>query len=128
VKNQYFGDVKDYLKYGLLRCFAASGLELGVCWLLTRDDGSTDGSDRRYLEQPSWREHDPALYDFLLAACAKPSGRTVSNLEASGLLQARFFSEFIPELDTARDAAFQRAGEQLAGSHLLFFDPDVGIE
>ena len=111
MKNQYFGDVKDYLKYGLLRCFAASGLDLGVCWLLTRDDGSTDGSDRRYLEQPSWREHDPALYDFLQATCAKPSGRMVSNLETSGLLQARFFSEFIPELDVAREGAFERAGE-----------------
>jgi len=128
VKNQYFGDVKDYLKYGLLRCFASSGLELGVLWLLTRDDGSSDGSDRRYLEQPSWREHDPALYDFLKATCAKPSGRMVSNLETSGLLNARYFSEFIPELDVARESAFERAGEALAGSHLLFFDPDVGVE
>ena len=52
----------------------------------------------------------------------------VSNLETSGLLQARFFSEFIPELDVARESAFERAGEVLAGSHLLFFDPDVGVE
>ena len=96
MKNQYFGDVKDYLKYGLLRCFAASGLELGVCWLLTRDDGSTDGSDRRYLEQPSLREHDPALYDFLRVTCAKPGGRMVSHLEASGLFAGPLLQRIHP--------------------------------
>ena len=52
----------------------------------------------------------------------------VSNLETSGLLSARYFSEFIPELDVAREGAFERAGEVLDGSHLLFFDPDVGVE
>ena len=80
MKNQYFGDVKDYLKYGLLRCFAASGLALGVCWLLTRD-GGTDAATVATWRSRSWREHDPALYDFLKATCAKPSGRMVSNLE-----------------------------------------------
>src|SRR4051794_5969911 len=96
--------------------------------MLTRDDGGNDGNDRRYLEEPSWREHDPELYDFPKATCAKPSGRMVSNLETSGLLEARYFSEVIPELDVARESAFERAGGVLNGSHLLFFDPDVGVE
>jgi len=128
VKNQYFGDVKDYLKYGLLRCIGASGLELGICWLLTRDDGGNNGQNRKYLEDARYRVHDPELYDFLQATTQKPSGRMVSNLETSGLLPARYFSEVIPESDVARTTAFERAGEVLGGSHLLFFDPDNGIE
>jgi predicted RNase H-like HicB family nuclease len=128
VKNQYFGDVKDYFKYGLLRCYAASGLQLGVHWLLTRDDGSNDGRNRKYLQDASWREPDPELYDFLQAVTQKPSGLMVSNLETSGLLPARYFSEVIPEAAAERLSAFERAGQELAGSHLLFLDPDIGIE
>jgi hypothetical protein len=43
MKDQYFGDVNDYLKYGLLRCFAEAGWRVGVCWMLTPDDGGRDG-------------------------------------------------------------------------------------
>jgi hypothetical protein len=36
MKNQYFGDEKDYLTYGLLRTIACStGLRIGVAWMLT---------------------------------------------------------------------------------------------
>jgi predicted RNase H-like HicB family nuclease len=128
VKNQYFGDVKDYFKYGLLRCYAATGLALGVHWMLTRDDGSSSGQNRKYLQDPSWREPDPELYDFLQTVTQKPSGLSVSNLETSGLLPARYFSEVVPESAAERSSAFERAGEELAGSHLLFLDPDNGIE
>lgn len=128
MKNQYFGDVKDYFKYGILRCYAASGLELGVHWMLTRDDGGNNGQQRKYLQDPSWREPDPELYDFLKTVTQKPSGLMVSNLETSGLLPARYFSEVIPESAAERLSALERAGQELAGSHLLFLDPDVGIE
>jgi predicted RNase H-like HicB family nuclease len=128
VKNQFFGDVKDYFKYGLLRCYAASGLQLGMHWLLTRDDGGNNGQNRKYLQDPSWREPDPELYDFLQAVTQKPSGLMVTNLESSGLLPARYFSEVVPESAAERTSAFERAGQELAGSHLLFLDPDNGIE
>jgi predicted RNase H-like HicB family nuclease len=128
VKNQYFGDVKDYFKYGLLRCYAATGLALGVHWLLTRDDGSSSGQNRKYLQDPSWREPDPELYDFLKTVTQKPSGFMVGNLESSGLLPARYFSEVVPESAAERTSAFERAGQELSGSHLLFLDPDNGIE
>jgi len=55
VKDQYFGDVNNYRKYGLLRALATAG-SIGVCWLLTPDDGGNDGRPRRYLDEPSkWR-------------------------------------------------------------------------
>ena len=35
MKEQYVGDENDYRKYALLRALAATGLKLGVCWMLT---------------------------------------------------------------------------------------------
>ncbi|HEX8408058.1 MAG TPA: hypothetical protein VF883_04300 [Thermoanaerobaculia bacterium] len=42
MKNQYFGDVNDYVKYGMLRAFAQE-VSVAVVWMMTPDDGSTDG-------------------------------------------------------------------------------------
>jgi hypothetical protein len=50
MKNQYFGDINDYRKYGLLRRLQA-GLSLCVCWTLTDDDGSSDGRFLEYLNR-----------------------------------------------------------------------------
>ena len=67
MKDQYFGDINDYRKYGLLRTLGrSSGLLIGVCWLLTRDDGGGDDGLRNYLAKPSrWQHFDPELYDKL---------------------------------------------------------------
>jgi hypothetical protein len=51
MKNQYFADVNDYFKYGLLRCFAHAEFRLGVCWMLTPDDRGPDGRKTKYLSQ-----------------------------------------------------------------------------
>jgi hypothetical protein len=45
MKDQYFGDINDFRKYGLLRLLCVSDrLRLGVCWMLTDTDSRTDGS------------------------------------------------------------------------------------
>ena len=39
MKNQYFGDINDYRKYGLLRILSTYGpIKTAVCWMLTPDD------------------------------------------------------------------------------------------
>src|SRR5689334_17138573 len=44
MKHQYFGDVNDYRKYGLLRSIQKeAGLRVAVCWMLTPNDGRSDG-------------------------------------------------------------------------------------
>ena len=35
MKNQYFGDITDYRKYGILRVLESAGIKTGVCWMLT---------------------------------------------------------------------------------------------
>ena len=52
MKVQYFGDVNDYRKYILLRRIS-SELKIGVCWMLTPDDGRPDGANRGYLTDPA---------------------------------------------------------------------------
>lgn len=68
MKNQYFGDINDYRKYGLLRQLSGKGaISTAVCWMLTPDaEGSNDGQRLAYLQQPERFSHyDPALFDLL---------------------------------------------------------------
>ncbi len=67
MKHKYFGDINDCRKYGLLRILAGGGkLKIGVCWMLTPDDGKRDGGFVGYLDQPDkWQGYDPELFDCL---------------------------------------------------------------
>ena len=130
MKNQYFGDVNDYLKYGLLRCFSKAGLRIGVCWMLTPDDGRSDGGKTRYLsDHRRWRGHDPVLFDKLKSTVGSGEERHVSVVEDGTVIpNSSFFSELVPDTRTLRDAWFKRACAALPDVDLLFFDPDNGLE
>jgi hypothetical protein len=129
VKNQYFGDVNDYLKYGILRSLVSEGLSLGVCWMLTPNDERRDGSKTDYLSRPgAWRAHDPELFDALVAATRDPSDRRIEHAEGGLLPGARFFGDEVPDARAERATWFERALTSLAGSDVLFFDPDNGLE
>lgn len=128
MKNQYFGDVKDFCKYGLLRTFASAGLSTGVCWMLTPDDGSTHGADLRYLaDSRTFRVLDPELFDALGRICSSSVRRTVE-LASELLPSTRFFSEEVPHTPRERRDWWQRALQALDGLDLVFLDPDNGIE
>ncbi len=131
MKNQYFGDVNDYLKYGLLRAIQSEGHgTLLVAWMLTPDDDRRDGSRRSYLEQPGkWSKYDPALFSGLKGLLVGSPQLSVALIEQSGLIpRASYFST------TVRDERRERHewGEQLlrvaAGIDLVFVDPDNGLE
>lgn len=130
MKNQYFGDVNDYRKCGLLRCFADTGVTIGVCWLLTEDDGKGDGELRQYLTKPSrWRRYDAQLYEKLQRLAEPGVRRTVRHAAEWGLVPgAIYFDERLVDAEDRRDAYFKAAFAALAGSDLVFFDPDVGLE
>lgn len=130
MKNQYFGDVNDYRKYGLLRCLAGAGLAIGVCWLLTEDERKGDGELREYLAKPSrWRRYDLDLYDRLQRLAELGVRRTVRHAADWGLIPgATYFDEWLTDPQDPRDAYFTAAFTALAGTDLIFFDPDVGIE
>jgi len=131
MKNQYFGDINDYRKYGLLRVLVPSaGLSTIVAWMLTSDDGKTDGRKIEYLNQPErWQAFDRELFDFLHSTVIDRSLRSISEIESSGLLLGcRFHSKSIDSTIERREAYFQNLWKIAGSRGLVFFDPDNGFE
>ena len=110
MKNQYFGDINDYKKYGLLRSLANNGLyKIGLCWMLTANDGRSDGRFITYLNEPKrWRHYDPTLFDLLQKRVIFESNRNISVTENIVMLpKAEFFSEFLTDAKSDRMAYFR---------------------
>jgi hypothetical protein len=128
MKNQYFGDVKDYFKYGLLRCCAESGFRVGVCWMLTPDDNGKDGRKIEFLSAPhDWRHHDPSLFDQLKKAVVQERVRDTRRVHEL-IPQSRFWSELVPEVVEARKKWLAACLGAFEDTSLWFFDPDNGLE
>ena len=88
MKDQYFGDVSHYKETGILRTLLNNGavkpVNALVCWMMTANDGSNDGFNHKYLDQPStWRKCDPDLYDFLAYSVLNLKVKTIEHLEKS---------------------------------------------
>jgi alkylated DNA nucleotide flippase Atl1 len=131
MKNQYFGDINDYRKYGLLRTLTReTGLRCLVAWMLTPDDGRTDGRMTRYLEDAdAWRGYDPALFNALRRYVIHEEQRDIGLLQRSGLLpNARFYSNLLPERRHDRKLWFGNLLSSASNCGLVFLDPDNGIE
>jgi hypothetical protein len=130
MKEQYVGDISDYRKYALLRAFAAQGtIKIGVCWMLTPSDASTDGSKLSYLQKQKFREFDPELFDLLSSVMNAPDKRRLLLIEESGIVpDASYFNAPTPDALAERDAYFQRALAALSACDLIFFDPDNGLD
>ncbi len=97
MKIQYFGDVNDYRKYALLRLLAKEGgFKIGVCWMLTEDDGGPHGKNRGYRDEPSkWNGFDPELFDLLTAVPDQPGEADLQRVERQGLIpEAIYFEGF----------------------------------
>ncbi len=131
MKDQYYGDINDYRKYGLLRAIVRScGIRLFVAWMLTPDDGSADGKFTAYLKETgkvAW--HDPALFERIREHLASGQKRQVSMIESTHLLpEARYFSSLVPDDLSGRRAWFAMLNQRAQGTHLVFLDPDNGLE
>lgn len=129
MKNQYFGDVNDYVKYSLLRSVAAhiAGRFL-VCWMLTADDGRTDGGLTQYLSQPErFRNYDPRVFDAL-AIAVRGGRRRVDVVERSGLLgPASYHSPLLADAMPSRATYFHSVWDMATDHAAVFFDPDNGF-
>lgn len=131
MKNQYFGDINDYRKYGLLRAIIrASRFRTLVTWMLTPDDGSTDGKFITYLEHPGkWSLHDPVLFKTIKKLLASDRKRRVSLIEGGDLIpKAEFFSSPVPDTASGRSSWFNSLVERAQGNDCVFLDPDNGLE
>ena len=136
MKNQYFGDIGDYGKYGLLQFLAEHGVSISVNWYLTQNDGSPDGKFTKYLSNERFRKYSPVLYDTLREYVVEKGRRDVLVMNETGLIPgAKYFAVPLPALDAlpanerkrCRDEWHQKALSFCAGSDLVFLDPDNGI-
>jgi len=133
MKNQYFGDINDYRKYGLLRIIADDGrIKTAICWMLTSNDNRTDGKFIQYLDQPiKWQKYDSELFDLLHFMVNKQKTRNILSAENSGLIpSAIYFSEILTDDYQQRKHYFKKflKKTETENSQLLFFDPDNGLE
>ena len=137
MKNQYFGDIGDYGKYGLLRCLAEQGLSIAVNWYLTPDDASNDGSIRGYLSKEKDRRYDPELFDVLREMCDRKE-QDVRLFAKRGMIPGAIYHDSfvepepgsslsVPEKRAARECWHRKALEVCAGAELVFMDPDNGL-
>ena len=129
MKNQYFGDINDFRKYGLLRALSSDRkIKTAVCWMLTANDGGTDGRFTDYLNRPDrWRKHDPELFDVLREIVVDGTKRDVGRAEHAVLIKrASYYSCELT--DGNRSDYFTQFLKRVTPSHLVFFDPDNGFE
>ena len=129
MKNQYFGDQNDYVKYGLLRVLAKE-FRIGVAWMLTPPDGNTDGKRTNYLRHPEdWRGYDHSLYDALRTSVSDAGRRDVRVAKDHKLIpSAIYFTDPISDVSVERAAYFARLAGAINKCDLVFFDPDNGME
>jgi hypothetical protein len=131
VKNQYFGDINDFRKYGLLRALGAKGnLSIAVCWMLTPDDGRSDGRFVQYLQRPEqWQPYDPELFDQMRYWVVSRGARDIHLVEKANLIPgARYHAHLLSDDAKQREEYFQRFWTTAEGCDLVFFDPDNGVE
>jgi hypothetical protein len=129
MKDQYVGDVNDFLKYSLLRGLVQND-GLAVVWMLTSSDLSSDGRRLKYLDQPTlFRRVDPELYDAL-RQIVRSERREVGAVESASVLPptTRFVSPILADDVTGRAAYFEQVWRQVSDRPFVFFDPDNGLE
>jgi|SRR5271157_2085207 len=131
MKNQYFGDVNDYKKYGLLRLLSNNGRRrVAICWMLTGADERADGKLIGYLNDPGkWRKYDPRLFDLLKPCLSDPTRRNVSWAEEVEIVPgAKYHAQLLTDNADERERYFQTFQDLAQGCDLSFFDPDNGLE
>lgn len=125
MRDQYAGDISDYLKFAFIRAVLPANSTLGVAWYyLAGHDGRADGRHDEYLSDPAWKALSPELYDRL----SEKSERSIAELEKLNVVpnSTRFFREPVAG-KSGRAAWADRMFLDLAACSAVFADPDNGV-
>ncbi len=130
MKNQYFGDINDYKKYGLIRQL---DLKTIICWMLTPNNDKNEGLQIQYLDNPcQWAKYDKLLFRYLekhKSNFLDKQYRNVLIIQNRDILpKCKFFNEIIRDDGEQRSRYFQKLLNISNDVDLLFFDPDIGLE
>jgi hypothetical protein len=130
MKNQYFGDINDYRKYGLLRGLSNKGeISTLVCWMLTPNDSKPDGKFITYLDnKDKFSNYDPELFN-ILARCLKSNYRNVDACQGNNIIpNTGYYNSIIPDNIDQRNDYFKNLYGLASKHDLVFLDPDNGME
>jgi hypothetical protein len=129
LKNQYFGDARDYFKYDVLECVLDADPvwhQLTCLWMLTTPDGSGQGKVS-FVPDPEL----PELTEFFHERRSHET-RKVSQMPMYLCRRGhRVFSYRDDREDftvTSRTAYFDEIPEIALRRSVVFFDPDNGLE
>jgi hypothetical protein len=136
MKNRYYGDKKDFIKYGLLDILSSKYHSIGINWYLTDDRHGNlrYGNDTRYLEEQRWRYCNPNIFDKLKKR-VHTGERYIKYCKKDDVVKLK--SEFIEQLpDSFSQREYQqkrldwhfKARNKLVNCDLIFFDPDIGVK
>ncbi len=129
MNNQFFGDVRDFYKYALLRILSNSGkCSISVCWLLTTECRN-GGGKLGYLcknDENDYKQKDKDLFNFLHDYICKKQIRNV-NVMGEIIHGAEFFADEFPLDEGCREKYRKKFIKKHGENKLLFFDPDTGI-
>lgn len=124
MRDQYAGDISDYLKFAFLRAVAGEHEKLGMAWYyLPGHDGRPDGHHVEYLMEPAWSELDAPLYHSL----SNLPQRTVATLERLNFWPKATRFHRAPVGAPTRTEWVDSMVTGLDDSDLVFFDPDNGL-
>jgi hypothetical protein len=130
MKNQYFGDKRDYFKYSLLEALATGtpGVEQLTCiWMLTPNVRTNDGR-KPFSPHPDCVR----LTEFLLDCRAKGVADVREMRRYFGGQHYKYVpygedaSHYVPKRD--REPYFRGIPSSALQRSIVFFDPDNGLE
>jgi len=138
MKNQYFGDVGDYGKYGLLKFLAEHDVKIAVNWYLTEDDDRPgDGKFTKYLEKEEYSKYDQDLFGTLNEmVLPEPEVRDVKQFELKNAIPDAIYYhtmlnmhdlKTISERKAFRNEWHKKALDSCKNVDLVFLDPDNGL-
>lgn len=130
MKHQYFGDVSDYKKYGVLRALSNNGnIKTMVAWMLTPNDTRSDGNNNGYLQKPElWKKHEPDIFDFLYESVVTNKIKDLHLVEKNALVPhtGYFFEPLLDDIEN-RIQYFDQLKKASDGFDIVFLDPDNGF-
>jgi hypothetical protein len=137
MKNRFYGDINDYIKYGILDILSKKYTSIGINWYLTDDQHGNPkhGNDIRYLnKRDKWGICNPRILP-LLEQRVIANQRNIAFCKTDGVIN--FQAEHADKLpDNAPRSIYQNerrvwhsnALKTLNDCDLVFFDPDIGIK
>lgn len=125
MRDQYAGDVSDFLKFAFLRALAGVDRTLGIAWYYDPgDDGRPDGRHLEWRNESAWQRLDEQLH----AGLSILPERSIEALENAAIWPkgTLFYREPMPSR-LHRSAWGERKRAALDNAAIVFLDPDNGL-